>query len=162
MLDTNPDLQAPEADLDPPKWCRSDRIRIRIHFAVPDPYWKYRSGSRSMEINQKLQNKPGLLPSKRLLQIRIYVFWPGSGSAVKPMRIHNTVSYLSTTCLSLKNIKLKLPNLNVRGLAVSVSQVLSVNLSQSQLKPMARANIISSMLPELGYNIAGWSLLFLS
>jgi hypothetical protein len=86
MLDTDPDRQALEADLDR-SWIRqndrSDRIRIRIHFAVSDPYWKYESGSRSMKIDQKLQINLVCCLSKRLLQHRRCFFLPGSVTALR-------------------------------------------------------------------------------
>jgi hypothetical protein len=53
-------------------------IRIRIHLTVldqEDPYWKYGSGSRSMETDQNLQIN---LVFFRLLYLRTFFFLPNT------------------------------------------------------------------------------------
>ncbi len=59
--------------------CGSGSARIRSDLAVLDPdlYWEFGSGSRSMEIDQNSQKKPGFLSKRLLTFVSSQVcFWP--------------------------------------------------------------------------------------
>ncbi len=95
------------------KFCGSGFAWIRINLAVLDSnsYWECKSGFRNTENSQNLQKrKPwfsdfqkGVCTHRNSTFFHLIV-WLGSGSALKPMRIHNNALHYFLFSLLLPRI----------------------------------------------------------